>query len=154
MAYYQRVDDKIFAVGYYLPRSSPSAAQALLDDAVKDLKKAPVDTITRINHLDSRLTRDDLYVFVVDSRSLKVVAHGYNQRMIDTDFRRVTSVDGQPIGHQILAAIKGRNKARANYVWRNPVTGKPEPKETLLQRSGHYIVAVGYYAAPAENTSH
>ncbi|MFJ3370566.1 cache domain-containing protein [Pseudomonas sp. NPDC086251] len=153
-AYYQRVDDKVFAVGYYLPRSSPSAAQALLDDAVKDLQKAPGDTIQRINHLDNRLTRDDLYVFIVDTDNLKMVAHGYNRRLIDTDFRKLMSVDGQPIGQQMLAALKGRDKAHANYFWRNPVTDKPEPKETLLQRSGRYIVAVGYYAVPTENAKH
>lgn len=151
MAYYQRVDDKVFAVGYYMPRSSPSAAQALLDDAIKDLNKAPGDTIARINQLDNQLTRDDLYVFVVDTSNLKMVAHGYNRRLINTDLRHLTSVDGQPIGQQMLAAIKGRDTAHVNYLWRNPVTGKPDRKETLLQRSGHYIVAVGYYKTPTES---
>jgi cytochrome c len=151
-AYYQRVDDKVFAVGYYLPRSSPSAAQALLDDALKDLKKEPGNTITRINQLDQQLTRDDLYVFVVDTDTMKMVAHGYNRRLIGTDFRELKSVDGLPIGQQMLAALKSRDKGLVNYQWRNPVTNKTEPKQTLLQRSGHYIIAVGYYAAPPADT--
>ncbi|WP_368738160.1 cache domain-containing protein [Pseudomonas sp. SbOxS1] len=150
-AFFQRVDDKVFAVGYYLPRSSPSAAQALLDDALKDMKNEPHDTIARINQLDPKLTRDDLYVFVIDTDNMKMVAHGYNRRLIGTDFRQLMSVDGQPVGQQMLTAIEGRDKALTHYLWRNPVTQKPEPKETLLERSGHYIVAVGYYANPDEN---
>ncbi|MCY1427640.1 Single Cache domain 2 [compost metagenome] len=146
--WYQRVDCKIFAVGYYLPRSSPQAAQALLDDATKALSGDPATTLKRINQLDRAFNRDDLYVFVVDTNTLKMVAHGYNQRLVDTDFRRLQAANGQLIGQQMLKAIDGKAKARISYPWRNPVTGKSEPKNTLIQRSSHYLIAVGYYAPP------
>jgi cytochrome c len=146
--WYQRVDDKLFAVGYYLPRSSPQAAQALLDDAITALSTDPGGTLKRINQLDKTLNRDDLYVFVVDTESLKMVAHGYNARLIDTDFRRLQGADGQMVGQQILDAMNGKTKATVPYSWRNPVTGQAEPKNTLVQRAGRYLVAVGYYARP------
>lgn len=146
--WFQRVDDKIFAVGYYLPRSSPQAAQALLDEAVKAMTDDPAATLKRINQLDKAFNRDDLYVFVVDTHSLKMVAHGYNPRLVDTDLRRLQAVDGQPIGQQMLKAMDGKESATISYPWRNPVTAKLEPKNTVIQRIGHYLVAVGYYAQP------
>ncbi|HEX8595020.1 MAG TPA: cache domain-containing protein [Pseudomonas sp.] len=149
-AWYQRVGDKIFAVGYYLPRSSSQAAKALLDDALKALQNDPAATLKGINQLDKAFNRDDLYVFVVDTNTRKMVAHGYNPRLIDTDFLRLQAIDGQPIGHQMLKAIEGKTTALVSYKWRNPATGKAEPKNTLIQRSGHYLVAVGYYAQPKE----
>lgn len=150
--WYQRVDNKIFAVGYYLPRSSPQAAQALLDDATNAMSEDPATTIKRINQLDKAFNRDDLYVFVVDTDTLKMVAHGYNQRLVDTDIRRLQTANGQPIGQEMLKAIDGKTKTRISYSWRNPVTGKSEPKNTLIQHSGHYLIAVGYYA-PAQNAA-
>ncbi|MDD2058429.1 cache domain-containing protein [Pseudomonas sp. GD03860] len=151
--WYQRVDDKIFAVGYYLPRSSPHAAQVLLDEAITAMDHAPATTLERINRLDKAFNRDDLYVFVVDTDTLKMVAHGYNPRLVGTDFRRLQAVDGQPIGQQMLKAIDGKKEAQISYAWRNPVTGKPEPKNTLIRRSGRFLVAVGYYAQP-QNAVH
>ncbi|MDH0426625.1 cache domain-containing protein [Stutzerimonas stutzeri] len=145
-AYYQRVGDKIFAAGYYLPRSSPEEASNLLRDAVTAIGKNAQETLKRINQLDKLFNRDDLYVFVVDLEKEQFIAHGANLRLVGTNFRSLQAADGQPIGQQILSAIKGRQHAEVNYLWRNPITGKQESKATLLERVGQYIVAVGYYS--------
>ena len=146
--YYRRLDDKVFAVSFYLNRSNRLAAQNLLHDAVKALQQEPESTIARINHLDSELNREDLYVFVVDTNNQKLVAHGANRRLVNTDFKALVAENGQPIGEQMLSALDGKDSAQLAYLWRNPVTGATEPKQTLLQRSDHYIVAVGYYDQP------
>lgn len=145
-AYYQRVGDKIFAAGYYLPRSSPEEAASLLHDAVVSIGSSAQETLERINRLDQFFNRDDLYVFVVDLDKEQFIAHGFNRRLVGTNFRSLKAVDGQPIGQQMLAAIKDKQQAEVSYLWRNPVTEKQEPKATLLERVGNYMIAVGYYS--------
>lgn len=144
-AYYQRVGDKVFAAGYYLPRSSPEEAEHLLDDAVVAMTKDSDSTIEKINKLDKQFNRDDLYVFVVDEQTKQFVAHGYNRRLIRTDFRKLRSADGEPIGQEMLARMNGKQSAEIDYLWRNPMTSEKELKHTLMKRVGNYIVAVGYY---------
>lgn len=145
--FYQRIGDKVFAAGYYLPRSSAAEAQGLLDDAVSAMTKDAPGSINKINALDPFFNRDDLYVFVVDLRAKKIVAHGFNRRLINTDFGTLKAVDGQPIGAQMLSAAKGKQPAQVNYLWINPMTGAKEYKHTLLKSTGDYLIAVGYYSA-------
>lgn len=147
-AYYQRVDDKIFAAGYYLPRSSKAEAQLLLDDTITAITQDPDATLQRINKLDPFFNRDDLYVYVVDLQTEKFAAHGFQTRLIGTDFRGLKTNSGEKVGQKVLAALQGKNEASVSYGWVNPVTKKPERKQALLRRSGNYLVAVGYYQAP------
>ncbi|ROM34375.1 calcium channel protein [Pseudomonas poae] len=145
--FYQRLGDKIFAAGYYLPRSSPQEAQLLLDDAVSAIASDAKGSLARINALDPFFNRDDLYVFVVDIQKKRFIAHGFDRRLIGTDFSTLKSVEGQPIGKQMLGAITGEQTAQVNYLWHNPMTGAKEYKHTLLKSIGTYLVAVGYYSA-------
>ncbi|MCS3835713.1 cytochrome c [Pseudomonas sp. JAI111] len=144
--YFQRVGDKVFAAGYYMPRSSPQEAAQLLGDAVSALQTDPRATLEKINRLDAFFNRDDLYVFVIDDTSQKFAAHGADHRLVGTDIRTLRGADGELIGPRLLAAVKGRVQGEAIYAWRNPVTGNKEQKHTLMKRQGNFIVAVGYYA--------
>jgi cytochrome c len=141
----QRVGDKVFAAGYYIPRSSPAEARRLLDDAANAMTQDTTVTVKRINQLDPFFNRDDLYVFVVDIHQDRYVAHGFLPRMLGTRFSTLKSVDGQLIGQQMLDAVKTKTDGAVEYLWRNPVTGTTERKHTLVRRSGNYLVAVGYY---------
>lgn len=145
-AYYQRVGDKIFAAGYYLPRSSPEEAARLLHDAVSEIGDDAPATLKRINKLDSFFNRDDLYVFVVDLNKERFVAHGVDRRLVGTNFRDLKAVDGQPIGQQMLEALKDKQQGEVSYLWRNPITRANERKTTLLERIDGYLVAVGHYS--------
>ncbi|MEN0108578.1 MAG: cache domain-containing protein, partial [Pseudomonas sp.] len=143
--YYQRINDRIIAVGYYLPRANPQAAKKLLDEAVVAINKDPQSSFAAINDLDPRYLQDDLYVFVVDLSSKRFVAHGYNRRLIGTDFANLKAPDGAEIGQRMLDAVNKDGKGELEYLWRNPVTERNEHKHAYLERVGNYLVAVGYY---------
>ncbi|MBO3275640.1 cache domain-containing protein [Pseudomonas schmalbachii] len=143
--YYQRVDDRIFAVGYYIPRAEPAQAQALLEKTVAEVAKDPQATFKRINDLDKAFIEDDLYAFVIDLNTSKYVAHGFNTRMVGTDFNNVKDPAGKPVGRDMLELAKSKGEGTYDYQWRNPVTEKVESKHTFLRKSGDYLVAVGYY---------
>lgn len=144
--YFQRVGERILAVGYYLPRASAEQARALLDKASNDLQKNEKATLTAVNSLKGGYLQDDLYVFVVDLDTRRYVGHGTNLRLINTDFAKVKDPDGKPVGEPILALIGKQGEGEYEYRWKNPVTGKVEDKHAYLKKVGHFLVAVGYYS--------
>ena len=144
--FYQRIGQRILAVGYYLPRASPEQAKALRDKAVRDLEKNEAGTLKAINAMQGGFLQDDLYVFVVDLDTGRYVAHGTNLRLLNTDFAKVKDPDGKPVGEPILALMKEQGQGEYQYRWKNPVTGKVEDKHAYLRKSGHFLVAVGYYS--------
>lgn len=144
--YYQRVGERILAVGYYLPRASAEQAMALLNKAATDLTKDEKGTLTAINSLKGGYLQDDLYVFVVDLDTKRYVAHGTNLRLINTDFSKVSDPEGKPVGEPILALIAKQDYGEYEYRWKNPVTSKIEDKHAYLKKVGHFLVAVGYYS--------
>lgn len=144
--YYQRVGQRILAVGYYLPRATPEHARALRNKAVKALEKDPVGTLKAINAMQGGFLQDDLYVFVVDLDTHRYVAHGTTPRLVNTDFSKIKDPDGKPVGEPILAVMAEQDQGEYQYRWKNPVTGKVENKHAYLRRAGHFMVAVGYYS--------
>ncbi|KQN56063.1 calcium channel protein [Pseudomonas sp. Leaf48] len=144
--YYQRIGQRILAVGYYLPRASAEQAMALLNKAAIDLTKDEKGTLTAINSLKGGYLQDDLYVFVVDLNTRRYVAHGTNLRLINTDFSSIKDPEGNPVGEPILALMAKQDYGEYEYRWKNPVTTKVENKHAYLKKVGHFLVAVGYYS--------
>jgi signal transduction histidine kinase len=144
--YYQRIGQRILAVGYYLPRASAEQAMALLNKAATDLAKDEKGTLTAINSLKGGYLQDDLYVFVVDLDTQRYVAHGTNLRLINTDFSKIADPEGKAVGEPILALMAQQDDGEYEYRWKNPVTGKVENKHAYLKKVGHFLVAVGYYS--------
>ena len=144
--FYQRVGERILAVGYYLPRATPEQARALRNKAVDALMKDETATLKAINALQGGFLQDDLYVFVVDLDTHRYVAHGTNLRLVNTDFGKIKDPEGKPVGEPILALIGKQDDGEYEYRWKNPVTGKIEDKHAYLKKVGHFLVAVGYYS--------
>ncbi|MFY1664782.1 cache domain-containing protein [Pseudomonas sp. Pseu.R1] len=144
--YFQRVGNRILAVGYYLPRAAPEQARALLDKASKALEQDEDGTLESINNLKGGFLQDDLYVFVVNVNTKRYVAHGTNLRLVNTDFSKVKDPEGKPVGLPMLEMIKKQLEGEYEYRWRNPVTGKVEHKHAYMRKVGDFLVAVGYYS--------
>ncbi|MBA1204374.1 calcium channel protein [Pseudomonas capeferrum] len=144
--FYQRVGDRVISVGYYMPRSSPEQARALMRQIAEQVSKDPKATFVLINQHDKGLTQDDLYAFVVDLKTQRFIAHGFLPRLIGTDFKSLRSSDGKPIGKDILRQMANHETGELDYLWRNPITGQNEFKKTFLQRVNGYVVAVGCYS--------
>jgi signal transduction histidine kinase len=143
--YFQRVGNRVLAVGYYLPRASPEQARALLDKASKALEQDENGTVEAINNLKGGFLQDDLYVFVVNVDTKRYVAHGTNLRLVNTDFSKIKDPEGKPVGLPMLDMIKKQPDGEYEYRWRNPVTGKIEHKHAYMRKVGDFLVAVGYY---------
>ena len=143
--FFQRVGEHILAVGYYKARAESAQALQLLDQAAQAVASQPQQTLAAINAHDKRYLQDDLYVYVVDLRSKRFVAHGYNPRLVGSDFSGLTSSDGKGIGQAMLEIAEKQGQGEYDYLWPNPVTQQNEPKRAYLRRVGNHLVAVGYY---------
>lgn len=144
--FYQRVGERILAVGYYLPRATPEQARALRNKAANALLKDQAGTLKAINSLQGGFLQDDLYVFVVDLKTERYVAHGTNLRLVNTDFAKIKDPDGRPVGAPILKLMAEQDQGEYTYRWKNPVTDRVENKHAYLRRVGDLMVAVGYYS--------
>jgi len=145
VAYFQKVDDKIIAVGYYIARATPAQAQAMLARAVAAVKADPAKAFDEFNRLRGPFAEDDLYVFVVDLKDKRFRAHGTNRGLIGTDALALHDPSGRPIVQDMIAAVAKEDHAEVDYKWPNPVTGSVEDKHTFLAKVGSLLVGVGYY---------
>ncbi|NQD55667.1 calcium channel protein [Pseudomonas sp. CM25] len=143
--FFERVGDRVLAVGMYLPRATAEQAKAFLNRAVDAIERDPEASLQAINSLSARFNEDDLYLFVIDLRDGRYLAHGYNRRLLGVEFDTIKDPDGKPVGAPILKMMKDRSGGVYSYRWRNPVTGKVEDKYALLRKSGNLLVATGYY---------
>ena len=145
--FFQRVGEHILAVGYYMARAEVTEARQLLDQAAAAMASEPQQTLKAINAHDRRYLQDDLYVYVVDLVSKRFVAHGFNPRLVGSDFAALTAPDGKGIGQAMLDIAQKQGQGGYDYLWPNPVTHINEPKHALIRRVGNHMVVVGYYLA-------
>ncbi len=142
---FQRVGDVLLGAGYFVSRASQANALELLEKAATAVASEPQQTFTAINAENLAFLQDDLYVFVVDMSTSRYVAHGYNRRVVGTDFRRVKDPQGKPVGQAMLAAAEKKSTGEYDYLWENPLSRKIERKHTYFRRVGTYLISVGYY---------
>lgn len=146
-AYFTKVDNHIVSVGYYLPRSSEEEAQALLDKAVAQIKKAGAPSAYRsFNDPKGAFRRGDLYVFAIGIEDGKYRASGAAPHLKGKDVHDMRDATGKPLVREMIALVKEKGSGTVDYVWRNPVTNAVEPKHSLVQRVNDVVVGVGYYS--------
>ena len=145
LAYFQTVDDRIIAVGYYIARATPAQAQAMLARAVQAVKDDPDKAFHAINQLHGPFSEDDLYVFVVDLKDDRFRAHGIYRDLIGSDALALHDPSGRPIIQDMIAAVAKADQAEVDYLWPNPVTGGVENKHTYVRKIDGLLVGVGYY---------
>lgn len=148
--YFQRVGDTVLAVGYYRPRASAEEALQLLNSAVEAVSSDAREAFKAINALDERFYKDDLYVFVVEMDSQRIVAHGSNLRLVGRDLGALANRVGRPISAEDLTRVNAEGAIEFAYQWEHPITGEVETKHAFARRVGSYLVAVGYYKPEGE----
>lgn len=145
VTYYQKVDDRIIAVGFYIPKATSEQATTLLEQAVNAIKVNSSSAIIAFNDLNGKFIQDDLYVFVVDLKDSMFLAHGASPRLVGTDALKLKDPTGKSIVKKMINIVKIKGQGSLEYQWRNPVTEKTETKHTLLRKVNNYLVGVGYY---------
>lgn len=145
VTYFQKVEDVIIAVGYYIPRASAGQAKAMLNRASDAVKADAKGAFQAFNDLNGKFIEDDLYVFVISIDDMSFRAHGATPRLVGSDAKTLTDPNGKPIIQEMISIVKSKGQGELDYAWRNPVTSKIEKKHTFVRKVGNYLVGVGYY---------
>ena len=145
VVFFKQVDDAIVVVGQYIPRATAQEAKTLLRKAVDAVKHEGKMSFDRFNSLNGGFVQDDLYVFVVDLNTMVMQAHGSMPRLINRNVKELKDPDGKLIIQEMARIARAKGQGELSYKWFNQVTGKKENKTSYLQRTGDYLVAVGYY---------
>jgi hypothetical protein len=126
-------------------RGTPAEAKAMLAKAAEHwkavgAKTAYADFTARKPSFFDR----DLYVACIGANHT-VVANGGFPALVGQSSDLLVDADGKRLGDAISAAVKGKGAGQVSYQWRNPMTGKVEPKIGFFQKLGEDICGVGAY---------
>ncbi|CDT13902.1 MULTISPECIES: cache domain-containing protein [Vibrio] len=143
--FFERVGDVIVAVGYYPERSSAAEAKRLLARAMTAIVESEQDSITEFNDTEGSFVEGDLYVFVMDMSSGKLLAHGVSPELVGRSHNEILSPDDKPILTEMLNLAKENGRGVYTYRWLNPLSSKVETKHTYYRVIDNKLVGVGYY---------
>lgn len=142
---FRRVGERVLAVGYYVPRATAEQAKALLERAVAEVAAKGEAAMAAFNAIDGGFVQDDLYVFAIDIKTQRFLAHGALPQLVGSDGRQLRDPKGKAIVADMVNIVGRKGEGELDYAWRNPVTDKVESKHSFLRRVGDVLVGVGYY---------
>jgi signal transduction histidine kinase len=99
----------------------------------------------RIDAKDSEFVQGSLYLYARDLKSGAVLAHPMNPALIGKDLTDVPDTNGKKYRREILELAAKQGKGWVDYTYKNPTTGKIEPKTTYILRVDDIVLEAGIY---------
>lgn len=120
-------------------------AMALVQDAAKFVQAQGMEkALPELNKPDGKWVKGDLYVFAYDLKGV-MVAHPKNVKLVGKNMLDIPDVDGKLFRREILEVAKSKGTGWVDYKYKNPETGKVEPKTTYLKKVGDVVLCCGIY---------
>ena len=127
-------------------RGSPAQAQALLAKAVTHYQKVGrAQALADFTARKPPFVDRDLYVVCIGPDRI-ITAHGATASYVGASADLIKDAEGKLLGQAILDASAKKGGGAVRYRWRNPVSGKIEPKVSFVQRVGTDACVVGAYS--------
>lgn len=123
------------------------------DEAVAMVAKAAThiaasgraQVLAQINAGDSGFRDRDLYIAVIDSSSLTLVAHGATPQLIGADVRRLKDSDGKYFAKEAVSLAARKGRGWVDYKFEHPVTREMRHKSTYSEALGDLVIQCGIY---------
>ena len=126
------------------PTAGPKDAIALAERGAAFVRLNGKDEmIRRINSKSPEFNQGELYLAMRDLNGI-TVAHQTNA-LIGKNLLDVPDADGKLFRHEMVAIANGSGKGWVDYKFRNPASGKVEPKTTYVLRVGDVALEAGIY---------
>jgi signal transduction histidine kinase len=137
----------IFIAGF-----SATAFSATLDEAKALVEKAAAyyeangkeKAIKEYNNPKGQFVNGELYVFAWDMNGTNI-AHPINPKQIGVNVIELPDVDGKFFRKEAMETVKKSGTATVDYKFKNPATGKVEPKVTYFKKVGDVVLGCGAY---------
>ena len=102
--------------------------------------KGKSEMIRRINARDPDFVQRLLYVDLRDMRTGIVLAAPYNPWTVGLDLTDVPDSNGKKYRREIIELAAARGKGWVDYQYKDPATGKVQPKTTYILRVGDVVL--------------
>lgn len=99
----------------------------------------------RISERDPRFVQGSLYVDIRDLKTGVVLAHPINPTIVGKDLIDVPDAHGKKYRREIIELAQKQGNGWVDYMYRNPESGKIEPKTTYILRVNDVVLEAGIY---------
>ena len=121
-------------------------AIAMVERGVALVKaKGKDEMIKKINAKDAEYVQGELYIDMRDLKTGIVLAHPYNPSIVGKDLTDVPDANGKKYRREIIDVAAAKGKGWVDYQYKNPTSGKIEPKTTYIQRVDDVVLEAGIY---------
>ena len=107
--------------------------------------KGKDEMMKRINAKDPDFVQGSLYVDLRDVKTGIVLAHPYNPSIVGKDLTDVPDANGKKYRREIIELAAAKGKGWVDYQYKNPTTGKIEPKTTYILLVDDVVLEAGIY---------
>jgi cytochrome c len=107
--------------------------------------KGKDEMMKRINAKDPDFVQGELYVDMRDVKTGIVLAHPYNPSIVGKDLVDVPDANGKKYRREIIELAAAKGKGWVDYQYKNPTTGKIEPKTTYILMVDGVVLEAGIY---------
>lgn len=116
-------------------------AKAMLDKAVKELKKDKAAALQMFTKGDGGFKDRDLYPFCGGADGM-FTAH---PSLVGKSLRELKDKSGKALGEEIYKAAQEGKVSQVEYMWPRPGQTDPVQKVSFVTKVGDQVCAVGYY---------
>jgi len=103
------------------------------------------EMMKRIMARDPEFIQGALYVDMRDIKTGIVLAHPVNHAIVGKDLTDVPDANGKRYRRDIIELAAKQGKGWVDYQYKNPSTGKIEPKSTYILRVDDVVLEAGVY---------
>lgn len=103
------------------------------------------EMIRKVAARDPDFIQGSLYVDIRDIKTGIVLAHPVNPSIVGKDLTDVPDASGKKYRREIIELAAKKGSGWVDYQYKNPTTGKLEPKTTYILRVGDVVLEAGIY---------
>ena len=107
--------------------------------------KGKDEVMKRITAKDPEFVQGALYIDMRDVKTGIVLAHPYNPSIVGKDLTDVPDANGKKYRREIIELAAAKGKGWVDYQYKNPTTGKIEPKTTYILLVDGVVLEAGLY---------
>ncbi|MES3023803.1 MAG: cache domain-containing protein [Pseudomonadota bacterium] len=112
---------------------------------IKSKGKAEMMKMINIKHAD--YVQGSLYIDMRDLYTGIVLAHPINPSIVGKDLTNIPDANGKVYRREIIELAQKSGKGWVDYQYKNPTSGKIEPKTTYILRVDDVVLEAGIYKA-------
>jgi signal transduction histidine kinase len=107
--------------------------------------KGKEELMKLITAKDPEFVQGALYIDMRDVKTGIVLAHPYNPSIVGKDLTDVPDANGKKYRREIIELAAAKGKGWVDYQYKNPTTGKIEPKTTYILLVDGVVLEAGLY---------